>query len=117
MSDGPASIRSNPPTRECRVAVRHRVHRDVFLQRGHGRADQFWRFAKMIDLSQGGVRLVMNRGFPAETELLIEISSADAAFCRTTEARVVHSTEEASGWIIGCAFQEALSEADLKLLL
>ncbi len=105
------------PPHERRASVRYTVQRDSFCQPGTGRADQFWRFAKMLDLSATGIRLLIGRGFEAGTALVVELSSADASFACTVEARVVHATEAPGGWLLGCTFATPLRDEDLKALL
>jgi hypothetical protein len=102
---------------ERRVTVRYTVQRSIFCQPGTGRSDQFWRFATMLDLSADGVRVVLRRGFTPGQVLLIELSNDDGSFCLSQPAHVVHATEEANGWIIGCAFEHSLSEDELHRLL
>jgi hypothetical protein len=113
----PATVPGDRAVKERRASVRHLVQRDSFCQPGTGRSDQFWRFAKILDLSDTGVRLQMKRGFPVGAILAVELSSSDGNFARTVEAQVVRSTEESGGWHLGCTFVDRLSAEDLAALL
>jgi len=102
---------------ERRVTVRYALQRSVFCQQGIGRSDLFWRFGKVLDLSVGGIRLTLNRGFDPGTMLLVELANADASFWVTMPARIIHATQEGSNWNIGCAFETALAPDELNKLL
>lgn len=105
------------PAPERRVSVRYPCRFDTFCQKGLGRSDHFWWFAKAVDLSADGICIVVQGGFPPDTMLSVELSNPSGDFTVTLPAKVVRSTREASGWIIGCSFTRPLTDAELEALL
>jgi hypothetical protein len=74
-------------------------------------------FGTVIDLSPGGMRLLLNRRFEIGTVLEIEIPLARLSV-DTLAARVIHINQRETGeWLVGCVFESALSPQDLKALL
>jgi hypothetical protein len=74
-------------------------------------------FGTVVDLSQGGMRLLLNRRFEVGTVLEVEVPAASLS-TDTLAARVVHLTSSGTGeWLLGCAFQQPLSQRDLEALL
>ncbi len=67
--------------------------------------------ARVQDLSQGGVRLLVNQRFEPGTLLRILLKKA-------VEARLVHATPTPDNkWAIGCEFITVLSEQEVQNLL
>ncbi|MBY0527398.1 MAG: PilZ domain-containing protein [Gemmataceae bacterium] len=119
MSDS-ASIPPPParnPKADRRVSVRYPCKLESYCQRGLGRSDHFWWFAKTLDLSAEGIGLVLRNGFEPGTGLIVELSSTDGNFTLAVEAQVVHSSQEPAGWVIGCVFNRKLTDAELRSLL
>jgi hypothetical protein len=112
---GDASDERSP--QERRVSIRYAMERRAYCQSGSGRSDQFWLFAKVLDLSAEGIRLETDRGFAAGTLLHVELPSADGADGETLPARVVHVTEGTKRWLLGCSFPRHLSAEELQRLL
>jgi hypothetical protein len=70
------------------------------------------------NLSLGGIGLLLSRAIAPGTSLEITLKSADQVRTFNLQARVVHSTVQPSGdWLIGCQFNERLTEDDLDCLL
>lgn len=105
--------KSIPQTR--RAAVRYRCDqlpsRRIFVLesyqtvRGH-----------ILDLSEGGVGLLLPRPIPQGTLLFIDLMGMDIA----TEhlARVAHATPREDGqWLVGCQFEHPLDAGELSLIL
>jgi hypothetical protein len=77
----------------------------------------FWK-ASIHDLSQGGIGLVLNEPFPADTVVAIELKSQRCESVRVFTARVRHVTSIDLGrWLVGCEFLRPLSKDDLAALL
>jgi hypothetical protein len=67
--------------------------------------------ARVQDISQGGVRLLVNQRFEPGTVLRILLNKA-------VEARLVHATPTGENkWALGCEFAMTLSEQEIQNLL
>jgi hypothetical protein len=67
--------------------------------------------ARVQDISQGGVRLLVNQRFEPGTFLRILLNKA-------IEARLVHATPAGDNkWALGCEFTMTLSEQEIQHLL
>jgi hypothetical protein len=71
------------------------------------------RLAVVQNVSTHGIGL-LHRAGPAETMLEIEMhgQSIEKRF-----ARVVHSTKQPDGWLVGCSLNSSLSDGELERLL
>lgn len=75
-------------------------------------------WARVHDVSTGGVGLAMERQIEPETLLLVELRTERGRYARGVLARVVHATPQADGtWFIGCSFVHRLSDTELEALL
>lgn len=64
--------------------------------------------AHIVDISQGGVRLLVNPQLNVGDLLRIRLS-------RGVEGRLVHvAPTEAGKWVVGCAFKGELSESEVR---
>jgi hypothetical protein len=72
------------------------------------------------DISRGGVGLVMRHRFRPGTRLELELRNAAGHFVATLAVRVVHATalivDDRHGWLLGCAFDKPLEEAEFEAL-
>jgi PilZ domain len=67
--------------------------------------------AYIVDISQGGVRLLVEQFLNVGDLLRIKLS-------RVVERRLIHATPTQDGkWIVGCAFDGAISESDVNALV
>jgi hypothetical protein len=74
--------------------------------------------AWIVDLSQGGLALLLPQPLPDGTLLFIELESAPQVQPVKAWANVVRSTRTDDGsWQVGCEFVNRLSEKDLASLL
>ena len=75
------------------------------------------RWAQVRDVSRTGISLCLNHEFmPGET-LLIELPSKTLQ-AGSVSARVVHVRAQTDGtWIVGCAFQQPLSDEEFQALV
>lgn len=66
-----------------------------------------------MDISPGGICLLLNRPFEVGTKLEIELPGG-----LLLQASVVHATAHSDGcWKIGCAFAQPLGQEEMGLLL
>ncbi|MCI0354696.1 MAG: PilZ domain-containing protein [Acidobacteria bacterium] len=73
---------------------------------------------EVVNLSAGGVGLLLPQPFKTRTVLVVELHGARPAFTRELLARVVHVRKKADGrWLIGCAFASLLRDKELKAVL
>jgi hypothetical protein len=70
------------------------------------------------DLSARGVNLTLFHPFLPGSVLALELVGAELGVTRWLLARVVHVAEQQPGeWVVGCAFDRSLTEAELQSLL
>jgi hypothetical protein len=72
------------------------------------------------NISRGGVGLLLKHRFQRGTELTIELWNGMGELLRTVRVRVVHATAVlADGidcWLLGCAFDQPLSDEEFQSL-
>jgi len=74
--------------------------------------------ARAVDISATGIALVVDRPVEPETLLAVELPGRDQATPHTLLVEVRHCRPQPEGgWLLGCAFDHALSDADLRALL
>ena len=67
--------------------------------------------ARVLDISQGGARLLVKPPLNVGDLLRIRLS-------RVIEGRLVHATPTQTGkWVVGCAFKGGISEAEVRDLV
>jgi c-di-GMP-binding flagellar brake protein YcgR len=67
--------------------------------------------ARVLDISQGGVQLLVKPPLHVGDLLRIRLS-------RVVEGRVVHATPTQTGkWVVGCAFKGGISESAVRDLV
>jgi hypothetical protein len=73
------------------------------------------------DISCGGVGLILRHRFRPGTFLAVELRTANGKLLRSLLARVVHVTpvlvEGNPSWLLGCAFDQPLSDDEFQTLL
>jgi hypothetical protein len=105
----PDSDSTPPPAIERRAIVRHFC--DI------GALVDSWP-ARIENLSQGGLKVVIARRFEMGSILKVEVPVAGEESYSMLLARVVRATPEpTSGWGLGCAFLQAIPEEELEALL
>jgi hypothetical protein len=103
----------------CRAYVRQSCDLDVVCQpaAAFGRGQAQW-FGTIRDVSQGGIRLTLERRFEPGTGLAVELPEDPQAEARTVLSKVVHVRRQADGqWSLGCKFISELSEDEVQRLL
>jgi hypothetical protein len=97
------------PAAERRRWIRYPANLGTFWQTVTGQ--EICYSARVQDLSQGGVRLLVNQRFEPGTLLRILLNKA-------VEARLVHATPTPDHkWALGCEFTMVLSEQEVESLL
>jgi hypothetical protein len=71
------------------------------------------RWAWLLEVSSGGAGLLLNEDVPAGTRLALELAPLVGVF----HGLVVHNINLGDGaWLVGCRFDEPLSDDDLRAL-
>jgi hypothetical protein len=112
--------RSQPADRrtgERRTTQRHGCFLDAFCRRvGASVVERFP--AAASDLSARGINLLLRQPFQLDSLLTLELDGAGRGLSRLLLVRVKHIIEQAPGeWLMGCAFEEQLSNAEVQALL
>jgi hypothetical protein len=78
-------------------------------------------WGRVVNLSAGGVGLLVRHRFRPGTLLTVELKTCTGRLLRVVPVRVLHATAitdgNSSGWLLGCAFAVALPEEALQALL
>jgi hypothetical protein len=98
---------------EKRTAPRHSCRRLVRVRRAMAPGAPS-RLAILENVSTQGIGLLLTEPVPPETVLEIEMHGQSIV---KRFARVVHSTKQADGWLVGCALNNSLSNGELERLL
>jgi len=81
------------------------------------RADESWP-ADLLDVSQTGIGLILDRAFAAATVLTVCLQTQAPETARTLLVRVRHCTALQEGrWLVGCKFVVQLKDRELRELL
>jgi hypothetical protein len=72
------------------------------------------RLAIVQNLSTQGIGLLLTEAIAPDTVLEIEIHGRSIV---KRFVRVVHSTRQADGWLVGCSLNSSLSDGELEVLL
>ena len=72
------------------------------------------RLAVVQNVSMHGIGLLLTGPVPPETVLEIEMHGESIV---KRFARVVHSTKQADGWLVGCSLNSSLSDGELERFL
>jgi hypothetical protein len=83
----------------------------------HSRGKDMGWIARVRDISEGGIGLLLRHRFRRGTPLLVELGSA-AGPSRVIAVHVAHvtpvRTDGAPWWLVGCAFDEELTPVELQ---
>lgn len=114
LEDRPESVSDSL---ECRVYERQNCEVPAACRPASALGDPEAKWdAIILDVSQGGARLVLKRRFEPGTGLAIELPGADAAY--TVLAKVVYVKRQEDGrWSLGCRFISELSDSEQEHLL
>jgi hypothetical protein len=79
-----------------------------------GAADAEILRAWVVNLSTGGIGLLLDRSLAQDSQLLIQMEPGGKALQPPREARVAHSLKQGEGeWLVGCEFAHPLSPPEL----
>jgi PilZ domain len=102
--------------KERRVWVRRPCELDGFCQPPVGSGALQWA-AKIEDVSEGGIAIVVDRRFELGALLAIEVQQDDSPVT-TVLARVVRVIKKSHGrWLLGCSLAKRMKEEDLAELV
>jgi hypothetical protein len=73
-----------------------------------------FRLSLVQNVSANGIGLLLMNPLAPGTLLEIELQGRSPS---TRIARVVHSTKQESGWLVGCTLNQSLSETELDRML
>jgi hypothetical protein len=74
--------------------------------------------AWILDLSQGGVGLLLSRPLEAGSKVMIVVKSSNSDKTFELVGHICHSSRQADGdWIVGCEFEKKLAVEALDELL
>jgi hypothetical protein len=115
MNTPSAAAQPAPAATERRAAVRHACDLEA-LSRPLDPATVINWGTTHVDVSRGGVGLVLCFPFKLGTYLAVDLEHAKGV--RTLLVRVAHVTDRSDGtWLVGCEFARPLSADDLNALL
>jgi PilZ domain len=102
---------------ERRATVRYPFHQPALWRANHSQGSVcLWGLVR--DISLEGIGLVLKRGLPPKTILIVELENASHQKTFTLETQVVHSTLQPDGtWRTGCRLRNRLTEQELQTIL
>jgi hypothetical protein len=101
---------------ERRAWVRYPCQLDIVYWKSTG-SSEACRSAKVLDISAGGMCMLLNRPFEAGTVLTLQLENAERKCTRTLLVHVVHVRPHSqSEWVVGCAFDSKVTEEDARAL-
>jgi hypothetical protein len=96
-----------------RLRARHPVSIEAKVTPAGGEAEPFLN-ARILDVSPGGVKLVVGRAFEQGDLLTLELPAPAGEPAVSVLACVVHAQPEGDAeWVLGCRFSAELDDADL----
>src|SRR5262249_35652990 len=108
--------KAKPARPDCRAWIRFPCEADTVLSSSNSGEAQRWP-ATVLNISASGVGLRASRDFPVSALLSLELPGLAPDPARAVLARVVHATPQDDGeWVIGCAFNDALTDEELQKL-
>jgi hypothetical protein len=100
--------------KERRASARISCDLDTRCQPITGARANSWP-GRVVDISVGGLALVLERRFEPGAMLSVRLACSDEESARTLFLRVVHISPHADGsWRLGCAFASELAEEELR---
>ena len=113
--EAPASIYA-----ERRTRVRYMAALEASCRRTGEVGGQSWP-GRVVNISSGGIGLLLSRRFQGETLLDVELQGSAGAALLVLRVRVIHCTlfkeGSTSSWLLGCSFAKDLADEQLWPLL
>src|ERR1700722_7594655 len=104
---------------ERRAFVRLASHRAVTCSPAASSREPGWP-GRLHNISQTGFGMLLEHRFRPGTAVAVDMRESDGTSLRTFRARVVHASavlvDGCPCWLLGCAFDSPLSEADFASL-
>lgn len=101
----------------CRALVRYAPCRQTPCHLTAVLGNDFW-WAKLHDLSLGGVGLLLDQPVEVGGFLFVELTNASRIFSRLLLTRVIHLTKhDTDAYLLGGEFVSELAAEELRLLL
>ncbi len=105
---------------ERRAFVRYASDLDASC-RQTGTAREVGWFARVRDISAGGIGLLFRHRLTRGTPLVVELKRTDGSVVAVLTAHVVHATAVRDQgdlcWLVGCVFERPLADDELRALL
>ena len=105
---------------ERRSRVRYTASLEAYCRRTGEPGGQTWT-GRIVNISMGGIGLLLGRRFQSDTLLDVEIQASTGTALRVLRVRVMHCTsfknDGTPSWLLGCAFAKDLADQDLLPLL
>jgi hypothetical protein len=99
-----------------RLTVRYASEHHTFFQSSEGDPQVLWQ-ARVRDISDDGIGLILHRPFDPGAELSIELPTEVNRPLRSLRVSIVHVTALDEGqWLVGCKFLQALGHEDINAL-
>jgi PilZ domain len=115
LSDAPAAVCA-----ERRTRVRYTASLEASCRRTGEAGGPSWP-GRVVNISTGGIGLLLGNDLPANTLLDVEFQGAGGAALLLLRVRVVHCTlfkdEGTPSWLLGCAFAKDLADGELWPLI
>jgi hypothetical protein len=73
--------------------------------------------ARLVNISRGGIAVVVSEPLLPQTTLAVVLSSLDGLFTYLLAGEVIHGVPYRDGWLVGCAFNRLLTADELADLL
>ena len=108
------------PGVECRVFERYTCELPAQCQPAGGAGPKEARWsATILDISRGGVRVILPRRFEPGATLAIQLSADGGRQSQMALARVIHVLPRHvdGSWILGCEFHHPLTTEELEALV
>lgn len=99
-----------------RASVRHSTSPTISCQTITSPQETAWP-AIVLDISTGGIGLVLGYRFDRGTPLICELRNSTRTHMKLLRMRVAHVTAQDDCWVHGCAFLEPLNEDELQAFL
>jgi len=107
-----------PPKVERRASFRYPCDLEAIMQPVALRGKDCPWLGRIRDISTGGIGIILAYRYEPGSFLSVEIQNRSKSFAHTFVVRVIHTTQlRFGGWQVGCAFNNKISEDELKALL
>ena len=116
----PAEYPPSAVAMERRSRVRYTSTLEVSCRRAENLDELVWP-GRIVNISIGGIGLLLRRRFPVDLLLKVELNTSNPARPLVLQVRVVHATaikdDGTPCWLHGCSFARELSAAELEPIL